>query len=50
MACAFAHRVVAGAVTGIAVGYKESQTGESHRLAVCGRSVRCVTRHTPRHP
>lgn len=29
MACAFAHRVVAGVVTGIAVGYKESQTGES---------------------
>lgn len=29
MACAFAHRVVAGAVIGIAIGYQESQTGES---------------------
>jgi membrane-bound metal-dependent hydrolase YbcI (DUF457 family) len=29
MACAFAHRLVAGVVIGIAVGYKESQTGKS---------------------
>lgn len=28
MACAFAHRVVAGAGIGIAIAYRESQTGE----------------------
>jgi hypothetical protein len=36
MACAFAHRVVAGAGIGFAIAYKESRTGQSTAWPVAG--------------
>ena len=36
MACALAHRVVAGAGIGIAIAYRESQTGESTAWPLLG--------------
>lgn len=36
MSCAFTHRVVAGAGIGIAIAYKESETGESTAWPIAG--------------
>lgn len=42
MACAFAHRVVAGAGIGIAIAYKESENGESTVWPIAGGGLGAV--------
>lgn len=39
MACATAHRVVAGTVIGVAIAYKESQTGQSTAWPFAGSGL-----------
>lgn len=42
MACAVAHRVVAGTVIGIAIAYQESKTGESTAWPLVGSGLGAI--------